>query len=111
NDSFGHAVGDQLLLSVAERLRSLAREEDTAARVGGDEFLLLLESLHQPADGASIARRVLQALGEPFEIAGRSLRIEASIGMVLYPDQNDRSKLVSQADAAMYAAKRRGGGN
>ena len=110
NDSFGHAVGDQLLFSVAERLLALAREEDTVARVGGDEFLLLLENLHQPADGETIARRVLQAVGEPFEIAGRPMHIEASIGMVLYPDQQDRSKLVAQADAAMYAAKRSGGG-
>ena len=110
NDSYGHAAGDALLLNVAERLRKLAREGDTVARVGGDEFLLLLENLTHPADGVTIAQRVLQVLAIPFEIAGKSLRIAGSIGVAVYPEQGERDKLVAQADAAMYAAKRGGGG-
>ena len=111
NDSFGHAVGDVLLLNVAERLRDLAREGDTVARVGGDEFLMLLDNVHHAADGVTVAQRVLQVLGEPFDIAGKLMRITGSIGIVIYPGEGDRSKLVAQADAAMYAAKRSGGGS
>jgi diguanylate cyclase (GGDEF)-like protein len=111
NDSFGHAAGDALLRDVAQRLRRLLREEDTVARIGGDEFLLLLENLREPADALAFGQRVLQVLATPFDLSGRHMRIAGSIGIVTYPDQQEADKLVAQADAAMYAAKRGGGGS
>ncbi|WP_442866823.1 putative bifunctional diguanylate cyclase/phosphodiesterase [Acidovorax sp. NCPPB 4044] len=109
NDSFGHAAGDAILRSAAERLRQQARESDTVARVGGDEFLLLLEDVNGPSDCLTVAQRLLNALGQPFEVAGKTVQIACSIGIVVYPDHGERDKLVANADAAMYAAKRAGG--
>ncbi len=109
NDSFGHAAGDAILRSAAERLRLQARDSDTVARVGGDEFLILLENLDDPADCLAVAHRLLHALGQPFEVAGKTVQIACSIGIVVYPDHGERDKLVANADAAMYAAKRAGG--
>ncbi len=109
NDSFGHAAGDAILRSAAERLRLQARESDTVARVGGDEFLLLLENVNGPADCLAVAHRLLNSLGQPFEVAGKTVQIACSIGIVVYPDHGERDKLVANADAAMYAAKRAGG--
>lgn len=109
NDSFGHAAGDAILRSAAERLRLQARDSDTVARVGGDEFLILLENVNDPADCLAVAHRLLNALGQPFEVAGKTVQIACSIGIVVYPDHGERDKLVANADAAMYAAKRAGG--
>lgn len=109
NDSLGHAAGDHLLLLVADRLRHLARDSDTVARVGGDEFLMLLDPVNHVADVVTVAQRALHTLSDPVEIAGKTLHVEASIGIVVYPVQGQRSRLVAQADAAMYAAKRSGG--
>jgi diguanylate cyclase (GGDEF)-like protein len=109
NDSFGHAVGDRVLQSVAARLRSVARASDTPARVGGDEFLLLMEDVSGPADCVAAARRMLEALAQPFDIGERDVEVTASIGIVMYPDQGASDKLIAQADAAMYEAKRAGG--
>ena len=111
NDSFGHSAGDAILKAAAERLLSVARESDTVARVGGDEFLLLLEGVVDTADCVQVANRVLRALSQPFDVQGRELQIACSIGIVIHPDQGDADKLVANADAAMYAAKRTGGGN
>ncbi|GKS74111.1 EAL domain-containing protein [Acidovorax sp. SUPP950] len=109
NDSFGHAAGDAILSEAAQRLRAEARESDTVARVGGDEFLLLLEDVGNTADCIVVANRILAALALPFQVAGRQVQIGCSIGVVLHPDHGDRDKLVANADAAMYAAKRAGG--
>ena len=109
NDSFGHAAGDQLLLVVADRLRGLARAGDTVARVGGDEFLMLLDPVSHVADVVSVAQRALDVLSAPVDILGKTLHVDASIGIVVYPVQGERGRLVAQADAAMYAAKRSGG--
>ena len=111
NDSFGHTAGDHILRAAADRLARLAGESDTVARVGGDEFLMLLEGVRDDAECALAANRVLRALAEPFSIMGKQLQIACSIGIVLHPDQGEPDKLVSNADAAMYAAKRAGGGN
>jgi diguanylate cyclase (GGDEF)-like protein len=111
NDSFGHAAGDHILRATADRLARLVKESDTVARVGGDEFLILLEGVRDDAECAQAANKVLRALSEPFSIMGKQLQIACSIGMVLHPDQGEPDKLVSNADAAMYAAKRAGGGN
>ncbi|MBS0444414.1 MAG: EAL domain-containing protein [Proteobacteria bacterium] len=109
NDSLGHAAGDLVLKDAARRLRVAAREDDTVARVGGDEFLVLMEGVPTLADCVQLARRLVQALAEPFDVAGQQVRISGSIGIVVHPDQGQRDKLVAHADAAMYAAKRAGG--
>jgi len=109
NDSLGHAAGDQLLKETAARLRSVARDSDTVARIGGDEFVLLMEDIASLADGVSLARRLLESIARPLEIAGRQVQISGSVGIVVYPDHGDKDKLVAHADAAMYAAKRAGG--
>ena len=109
NDSYGHAAGDQVLKEVATRLSSIARDSDTVARIGGDEFVLLMEDLHSLADAVVLARRVVEALAQPLEIADRPIRISGSVGIVVYPDHGHKDKLVVNADAAMYAAKRAGG--
>lgn len=110
NDSFGHAAGDAILRSAADRLRGEAREGDTVARVGGDEFLILLEDVTDVAACITVAKRVLDSLSRPFEVSGKRVQIACSIGVVVHPDHGDRNKLVANADAAMYAAKRAGGG-
>jgi diguanylate cyclase (GGDEF)-like protein len=109
NDSFGHAAGDLILQNVATRLRELARESDTVARVGGDEFLMLLEDVSDVAACVSFANRVLASLAVPFAVAGKELQITASLGVVVHPDHGGQDNLIANADAAMYVAKRAGG--
>ena len=109
NDSFGHAAGDAILMIAADRLRELTRDCDTVARVGGDEFLLLLEDIASTADAMSVASRVLETLSQPFVLEGKAVEITCSIGIVVHPDHGERDRLVAHADAAMYAAKRAGG--
>ncbi len=109
NDSFGHATGDKILRSVGERLVREARESDTVARVGGDEFLFLLENIADVAVCTTVAGRVIATLSRPFEVLGKQVEIACSIGIVIYPGPGERTKLVANADAAMYAAKRLGG--
>ncbi len=109
NDGFGHGVGDIVLKEVAQRMRRIARDSDTVARVGGDEFLLLMEDAMSAADVATFARRLTEALRQPFEAAGQRIEVSASIGVAIYPEHGERGKLIAHADAAMYAAKRAGG--
>jgi len=109
NDSFGHAAGDIVLRQVADRLRRVVREADTLARLGGDEFVLLVEDVSGVPDAVATAQRVLRALAEPFDVAGRPIALSASLGVVVFPDHATSDKLLSGADAAMYAAKRAGG--
>ena len=109
NDTFGHGAGDQILIASAQRLVAEARSGDTVARVGGDEFVLLLEGLRDVEDCVAVANRILRAFAQPFEVAGRQLRISCSIGIAMHAVQGDAEKLVAHADAAMYAAKRTGG--
>ena len=109
NDSFGHGAGDGVLKEAARRLREEARDSDTVARVGGDEFLLLMEDMTNVADCVTLAQRVIARLRLPFEIGDRQLEIGASIGIAVYPDHGQRDKLVAHADVAMYSAKRAGG--
>ena len=109
NDSFGHACGDEVIVAVADRLRSCARSEDTAARIGGDEFALLLEDM--PAVQVNgLAERVLAALGNtPVEFSGRATTIGASIGIAVAGSGATTETLLRNADLAMYQAKIRGG--
>ena len=109
NDSFGHSSGDAVLRQVGERLRSLSRSADTMARVGGDEFLMLLEGDADEQTAAQVATRMLATLSEPYSIGSREVAVSASIGIVFYPDGGTQTKLIARADAAMYAAKRSGG--
>ncbi|WP_140627152.1 putative bifunctional diguanylate cyclase/phosphodiesterase [Methylibium rhizosphaerae] len=110
NDSFGHGSGDEVLREVGRRLGLLARQADTVARVGGDEFLLLLEGGQlDEAAAALVAKRTLQALNQPYVLSDREVHLSCSIGIVFHPDHGSHHKLIAHADAAMYAAKRAGG--
>jgi diguanylate cyclase (GGDEF)-like protein len=105
NDAYGHHIGDLLLVEVARRIESSVRQEDTIARVGGDEFVLLAR-VGEPADAATLADKVLTVIREPFQVAGRTLRVSTSIGVAMYPgDGIDQHDLLTNADAAMYHAK------
>jgi len=109
NDSLGHAAGDKLLQSVAKRLLACVRAPDTVSRYGGDEFAMLLQDVHRPQDAAATARRVLRALGEVHSVDGHQVRITASIGVSIYPDDGlDAETLIKNADTAMYRAKQNG---
>lgn len=109
NDSLGHAVGDKLLQSVAERLKSCVRRTDTVCRLGGDEFVILLSQVAHAEDAEVCARKLLRAITSPHVIDKRSVDISVSIGGSLYPsDALDVETLMSHADAAMYEAKRHG---
>ncbi|ERI52826.1 membrane protein [Pseudomonas sp. EGD-AK9] len=105
NDAFGHHVGDQLLVAVAQRLRAHLRAQDSLARIGGDEFVLLAE-LRQAQDAANLAGQVVSLLSQPFLVEGHELRVSTSVGIALYPgDGSDQQELLINADAAMYHAK------
>ena len=107
NDRHGHAAGDQLLQQVANRLRACVRESDTVARVGGDEFVVLLTSIRQAQDAMHVAQKMHAALREPFHLpVGKNVQISSSAGIALYPDHGlDEAALWHHADVAMYAAK------
>lgn len=109
NDTHGHETGDALLQAVGRRLRNCVRESDTVARMGGDEFVILLPRLGEPRDAARVAGKVIEALAEPFLLSGRECRVGASIGFCVAPDDgDDMEALLSHADAAMYHSKARG---
>ena len=111
NDSLGHAVGDRLLQTIAGRLCHSLREIDTVARYGGDEFVLILADQSTVGDLAQTLGRILQAIAEPVLLNGHDLRVSASIGVTVYPDDGeDFTALLSQADVAMYHAKAAGRG-
>lgn len=112
NDSLGHAVGDQLLQSVAQRLVRSVRHSDTVSRQGGDEFLILLPFIEHAQDAALSAQKLLAALALPHQIDGHSLHISVSIGIGIYPDDgHDAQTLIKCADTAMYHAKADGRNN
>ncbi len=112
NDELGHAVGDQLLQAVGNRLTTILRESDTVCRVGGDEFLLLLPEIARAKDAAAVAERVLEAIREPFALDAHELLITTSLGIAIYPDDGeDGDTLVRNADIAMYRAKEQGRDN
>jgi diguanylate cyclase (GGDEF)-like protein len=109
NDTLGHSVGDQLLKAVGKRLIGLLRKNDTVARMGGDEFLLLLPEIKKLGDASTIAQRVMGTVRKPYAINGHKLRITASIGVAVYPnDGQDDDSLMNHADNAMYWAKKEG---
>jgi diguanylate cyclase (GGDEF)-like protein/PAS domain S-box-containing protein len=111
NDTLGHNVGDKLLRDVASRLREQVRESDTVARVGGDEFTVILRDINSRENVAAVAEKIIAALARPFhlELQKQSVHIGASVGITIYPDDaQDHDTLIKLADAAMYNAKTQG---
>lgn len=112
NDTLGHSVGDLLLKAVAERLHNNIREADTIARMGGDEFTIILSDVDNAHEIASVTRRVADVMSAPFVLAGQELFVTTSIGVSIYPtDGIDVETLVKNADSAMYRAKEQGRNN
>lgn len=112
NDALGHAAGDTLLKSVAERLRNTLRPQDSAARLGGDEFAVLVENIYSISDVEIVARRIVGEMARPFDIFGHSVQVSASIGVaVAGTEHTSPDQLLRDADFAMYRAKQAGGGH
>jgi diguanylate cyclase (GGDEF)-like protein/PAS domain S-box-containing protein len=112
NDTLGHSTGDRLLQDLAQRLGGCVRQDDTVARVGGDEFTLLFPGLGRGLDAVRMAQKLLKSLSQPFFVGGHELHVTASIGIALYPeDGQDAETLMSNADGAMYRAKDLGRNN
>ena len=111
NDLHGHPAGDELLVGVAHRLRSVVRGNELVARLGGDEFAVVQQGETQPAHAGLLSERIVAALAEPFEIAGQGVRISASIGVAVFPtDAASPTDLIKNADMALYRAKAEGRG-
>jgi diguanylate cyclase (GGDEF)-like protein len=109
NDSIGHELGDQLLQTLARRLRGLIRRSDVLARLGSDEFIILLHDVQRDHDPARVAQKLLDSFAEPFSLGGQDYRITASVGIAVYPgDGLDAKVLMKNADVAMHHAKQAG---
>ncbi|HWK95905.1 MAG TPA: EAL domain-containing protein [Pseudolabrys sp.] len=109
NDTLGHPVGDRVLVSIGERLRSCIRDTDLAARVGGDEFAVLQSDVTDSADAGTLAEKLRTAIAEPMQIAGNELRVTASVGIAIYGSEtNSADDMLAQADVALYRAKDEG---
>lgn len=112
NDTLGHAAGDELLRQVARRLTECVRDDDIVARMGGDEFTVILPKVAAPQQACDIAGRMVETLRQPFDLGGQEARIGCSIGIALTPLHGDTpEKLLGAADAAMYRAKEAGRNN
>ena len=112
NDSYGHNVGDELLIRVSRKLENSVREMDTVGRIGGDEFIVLLTGIKDEADAPLVAQKIIDSLNQEILINNNSINIGASIGIANFPqDGNDLETIVNKADNAMYAAKDRGKNN
>ena len=106
NDTMGHDIGDELLVEVSQRILKIEREIDTVARLGGDEFAVILPRLTRSEDAATAAQRLIDCLQQPFTIDGNDIRIGASIGITIFPDDGERTEMMLRnADIAMYQAK------
>jgi diguanylate cyclase (GGDEF)-like protein/PAS domain S-box-containing protein len=110
NDTFGHDVGDRLLISVSERLAEMMRDSDTVARLGGDEFVILGEDIETDEEALALADRVVQTLKQPFQVGGVEVSMPASVGVSITHDgETDPESMLREADVAMYRAKGAGG--
>ncbi len=109
NDTFGHEVGDTMLIEVAKRVVAISRATDTVARLGGDEFVLLFPEISGAEECRHMLSRIMETLSQPFNVNGHEIQISASIGIAIYPeDVNDGDSLIRHADQAMYIAKQLG---
>jgi len=109
NDRFGHEAGDQLLKEAAARLDDCVRESDSVARMGGDEFNIILSGVQEREALAQVAEKIIREMQRPFQVAGTKQRISASVGIACYPaDGNNQADLLQRADMAMYRAKAEG---
>jgi len=109
NDSLGHAAGDTVLREVAQRIQSVIRSEDLLARIGGDEYVVLLSHEHTETDTQAVAERIKESLDQPIHIGNHQARVSASMGIARYPDDGrDLDALLKAADKAMYQVKKRG---
>ncbi len=109
NDTFGHDIGDKVLMEVSLRLKKLIRENDSVGRIGGDEFIILLDDISESEQSSVMAERIVKSFNEPFIIDGHSIMMSFSIGISIYPDNGEyRLSLFKAADMAMYQAKERG---
>jgi diguanylate cyclase (GGDEF)-like protein len=109
NDTYGHDVGDVVLVTVSQRLKSAVREYDTVARLGGDEFAILVDSLEAAGEVETVAQRVLASLAPPIQVNEHELDVTASMGISVFPDGGSAAEeLLRNADRAMYSAKRAG---
>jgi len=112
NDTFGHSVGDELLRAAGERLMGIVRKSDTVARMGGDEFVVLLLQIARMEDAVKVAQKILSVFRKPFVLDAYQIRITTSIGIAMYPeDGEDVEALFKNADTAMYWAKEQGRDN
>ena len=109
NDNMGHAFGDRVLQETANRLKSAIRNSDTVARIGGDEFVILLEATHDKADISNIAEMLIETIHKPYLLDNLEVDVSGSIGVAIYPDNgNTTDELLATADKAMYKAKANG---
>ena len=109
NDVYGHKIGDEVLVEVAKRLQGSVRTSDTVARIGGDEFAVILEEIHHPSEATKIASKIVTQLATPIQALDKICQIGASVGVALYPDDgNDLDEVVKAADLAMYRVKHAG---
>jgi len=112
NDTYGHAVGDNLLKEVARRIKNLVRKEDTVSRYAGDEFVVLMEDFYDTKSPARLAKKLIETFNTPVEVKGYSLQITTSVGISLFPrDGDDPDSLIEKADTAMFRAKKEGRNN
>ena len=112
NDIHGHDVGDKLVQGIADRLSQCIRRTDSVARIGGDEFTVLLEKINTTNDTVVIAQKIIDVISKPFEVDGQQLLVGSSIGIAVYPEAGkDASTLLKHADMAMYEAKSMDGSN
>jgi len=109
NDTLGHHVGDEMLVYLAKRIKNILRKDDLFARIGGDEFVIILESLKTRKNAAMMAEKILSVVREPIQVQNYHLNTSASIGIALYPDDGlEKSEIIKHADSAMYYAKEKG---
>jgi len=109
NDTLGHGVGDELLLAVSKRVTDVLRRSDTVARIGGDEFVVLLPGIIDWEKAEGVAQKIVDSIQDAFSIEGHEVRITASVGVAVYPDDSDNAReLIEYADMAMYGAKNQG---
>lgn len=107
NDSYGHYIGDLLLIELTQRIKNIIREQDTASRYGGDEFVLLLGELHSRQDCETVLNKVLNAISKPYNIENHTINIGASIGYTIYPfDRGSLESLIDHADQTLYRVKK-----